>query len=94
MAQEMKAARTEVLLLSVLKLNVFHEVLEFCCILFCDGWLVVDVLILKYLWEHIGNSLTFRVAHRVNGSVCTFSHQLVFQPVALAVAHDDEVNLP
>ena len=91
----MKAAGTEVLLLSVLELNVFHEVLEFCCILFCDWWLiVVIVIILKYLWEYIGNGLSFRVAHRVGRCVGTFSHELMLQSVALAVAHDDEVNLP
>lgn len=90
----MKAAGTELLLLSVLELNVFHEVLEFCCILFCDGWLIVDVIILKYLWEYIGNGLSFRVAHGEHGGVGTFGHQLMLQPVAVAVAHDDEVNLP
>ena len=79
----------------LLKLNVIHEVLEFAAFFFCDGWLiVVIVVIFKYLREHIGNRLSFWVAHGEHGGVGTFGHQLMLQPVALAVTHDDEVNLP
>ena len=61
-----------------------HEFLKLCCIFIADGRLIVDVIfILKYLRENVGNGLSFRVAH-----------ELVLQSVALAVTHDDEMNLP
>jgi len=75
--------------------HMCHECLKVFCIFIADGWFIVDVIfIFEYLREYVGNGLSFRVAHGVNGSVCTFSHQLMLQPVALAVAHDDELNLP
>ena len=78
-----------------LMVHAVHECLESGCFVVSDGWLiVVIVIILKYLWEYIGNCLALGVAHGEHGGVGTFGHQLMLQPVALAVAHDDEVNLP
>ena len=72
-----------------------HECLEVGCFVFCDGRLiVVVVIILKYLREHVGNGLALWVSHRIDSSVCAFSHQLMLQPVALAVSQGDEMNLP
>ena len=72
-----------------------HECLEVGCFVVGDGWLwVFVVIILEYLREYVGNGLSFRVAHGERGGVGTFGHQLMLQPVALAVTHDDDVNLP
>jgi len=96
LTEKREARKSETLWLGLaLFVYSFHECLEVGCFVFCDRWLiVVIVIILKYLREHIGNGLSFWVAHRVYRCVDTFSHQLMFQAVALAVAHDDEVNLP
>ena len=72
----------------------FHECLEVGCFVFCDGWLIADVVILEDLREHIGNGLSFRVSHGIDGSKGTFSHQLMLQPVALAVTANDATCLP
>lgn len=72
-----------------------HECLEVGFFVFCDGWLiVVIVIVFKYLWEHVGNGLAFWVSHRIDSSVCTFSHQLMIQAVALAVASDNATDFP
>lgn len=72
-----------------------HEFLKLCCIFIADGRLIVDVIfILKYLRENVGNGLSFRVAHGEHGGVGAFGNELVLQSVALAVTHDDEMNLP
>jgi hypothetical protein len=69
--------------------------LEFGSFILCDGWLIVDVIIiLEYLREHVGNGLAFWVSHCVDGSVCTFSHELMLQAVTLAVASNDAPCLP
>ena len=71
-----------------------HLCLKFLGFLVGHGWLIVDVVILEYLREHVGNSLAFRVAHGIDSSVGTFSHELMLQPVAVAVATDDATNFP
>lgn len=81
--------------LFVLLVHTCHECLEVGCIFIADGWFIVDVVIIfEYLREYGGNGLSFRVAHGEHGGVGTFGHQLMLQSVSLAVAHDDEVNLP
>ena len=77
-----------------LMVHAGHECLEVGCFVVGDGWLIVDVVILEDLREHVGNGLALWVSHRIDSSVCAFSHELMLQPVALSVAHDDEVNLP
>ena len=72
-----------------------HECLKVFCIFIADGWfIVVVVVIFKYLREHIYNGLALRVTHCIDGSVDTFGHELMLQSVTLAVAHDDELYLP
>jgi hypothetical protein len=72
-----------------------HEYLKVGNFIVCDGWLIVDVIIiLEYLREHVGNGLAFWVSHCVDGSVCTFSHELMLQAVTLAVASDNSACLP
>ena len=71
-----------------------NECLEVGCFVVGDGCLIVDVVILEYLREHVGNGLALRVAHGIDSSVGTFSHQLVLQPIALAVAANDATCLP
>ena len=71
-----------------------HECLEVGCFVVGDGCLIVDVVILEYLREHVGKGLALRVAHGIDSSVGTFSHQLVLQPIALAVAANDATCLP
>jgi hypothetical protein len=69
--------------------------LEFGSFILCDGWFIVIVLIiLEELWENIGNGFSFWVAHCIDGSESTFSHELMLQPVALAVASDNSACLP
>ena len=77
-----------------LVVHAIHECLEVGCFVFCDGRLIVDVVILEYLWEHIGNGFALWISHHVDCSVGTFSHQLMLQPVALAVAANDATCLP
>lgn len=82
------------LLCVVLLVHSCHKLLEFCCIFIADGWLIVVIVILEYLWEHIGNCLSLRVTHHMDGGIYRLSQQLIGQKIALAVAHDDEMNLP
>ena len=77
-----------------LMVHAGHECLEVGCFVFCDGWLIVDVVILEYLREHVGNSLALWVAHGIDSSVGTFSHELMLQAVAVSVATDDATHFP
>ena len=95
LTEKREVRKSEALWLGLaLVVHAGHECLEVCCLVFCDGWLIVDVIIFKYLWEHVGNGLALRVAHSIDSSVGTFSHQLMLQPVALAVAANDATCLP
>ena len=90
-----RGTKSEALRLGLaLVVHAGHEFLEVGYFVFCDGWLIVDVVILKDLREHVGNSLAFWVSHRIDSSVCTFGHQLMLQSVALAVATNDATCLP
>ena len=81
--------------LFVLLVHTCHECLKSCCIFIADGWfIVVIVIILKYLWEYIGNRLSLRVTHHMDSGIYRFGQQLIGQKIALAVTHDDEMNLP
>ena len=77
-----------------LMVHAGHESLKVGCFVIGDGWLIVDVIIFKYLWEHVADGLALWVAHGVDSSVCTFSHQLVLQSIAVAVASDDATDFP
>ena len=93
--EKRKARKSEALWLGLaLVVHAVHECLEVGCFVVCNGWFIVDVVILEDLWEHVGNGLTFWVSHRVDGSKGTFSHQLMLQSVALAVAANDATCLP
>ena len=96
LTEKREARKSEALWLGLaLVVHTGHECLEVGCFVFCDGWLVVVIVVVfKYLWEHVGNGLAFWVSHRIDSSVGTFSHQLVLQPVALAVASDDATDFP
>ena len=96
LTEKREARKSEALRLGLaLCVHSFHECLEVGCFVFCDGWLiVVIVVVVKYLWEHVGNGLAFRVTHRVDSCVGTFGHQLMFQTVSLAVATNDATCLP
>ena len=95
LTEKREARKSEALWLGLaLVVHAVHECLEVGCFVICDGWLIVDVIILKYLWEYIGNGLSFRVSHGIDSSVGAFGHQLVLQPVAVAVATNDATCLP
>ena len=81
--------------LAFLCVHVVHECLEFSRFFFGDFRLVIIFLVIfKQHREHVSNGLAFGVAHRIDGSIGTFSHQLVLQPVSLAVAANDAPDLP
>lgn len=95
LTEKREARKSEALRLGLaLVVHTGHECLEVRYFVFCDGWLVVDVVILEDLREHIGNGLSFWVSHGIYGSVGTFSHQLMLQPVAVAVAANDATDFP
>lgn len=95
LTEKREARKSEALRLGLaLVVHSVHECLEIGCFVIADGWLIVDVIILKYLWEYIGNGLALWVSHRIDSSVCTFSHELMLQSVALAVATNDTTCLP
>ena len=74
-----------------------HLILQFLCFVFCDGWLIyVFVVILEYAWKHFFDflSIIFSVWIGIFSCIDKFSHQLMFQTVALAVAADDTTHLP
>ena len=77
-----------------LMVHAGHECLEVGCFVVGDGWLIADVVILKYLREHVADGLALWVSHRIDSSVCAFGHELVLQAVAAAVASDDAADFP
>ena len=82
-------------LLCVLLVHTCHECLEASSIFIADEWFIVNVvIILKYLREHVGNGLALWVSHGIDSSVCTFSHELMLQAVAVAVASDNAADFP
>lgn len=81
--------------LFVLLVHTCHECLKSCCIFIADGWFIVNVvIILKYLWEYIGNRLSLRVTHHMYSGIYRLSQQLIGQKIALAVAANDAPCLP
>ena len=76
--EKREARKSEALWLGLaLVVHTGHECLKVGCIVFCDGWLIVDVIILKYLRQHVADRLALWVSHRIDSSVGTFSHQLM-----------------
>lgn len=74
-----------------------HFILQFLCLVFCDGWFVyVFVIILEYAWKHFFNflSIIFPIWIGIFCCIDNFSQQLMFQTVALAVASDDATDFP
>ena len=81
--------------LCVHRVESVHVCLKSCALFWCELWFKVFlVVIFEYLWEHVGNGLALWVAHGIDSSLGTFSHELMLQSVALAVATDDATHFP
>lgn len=77
-----------------LSIECIHYGMKLCYVFSRDWRFVVIIVGIEEHGEHVGHGLALGVAHRIDSSVGTFSHELMLQSVTLAVAHDDEVNFP
>ena len=70
-----------------------HEGDQGLSVFFGDWWFCV-LIVGKERWKQVFDVLALGVAHGVDGSVCAFGEQLVFQNVTAAIAADNAPDLP
>lgn len=64
--------------LCVHRVEGVHVCLKSCALFWRELWFKVFlVIILEYLREHVCNGLAIWVSHRIDSSVCAFSHELM-----------------
>ena len=80
--------------LCVHRVEGVHVCLKVGCFVLCDGWLIVDVIILKEHGEHVFGCLSFGVAHHMDGGIHRLCQQLIGQSVALVESTDYATGLP